>query len=137
MSDEEDKQKIREVIETWMRASKAGDLETVLSLMAEEVVFLRPGCEPMRGREGFAAASRGMAGKMKIEGSPVLQEEIQVAGDYAFAWNYLDIRVTPSGSDKPMHQAGHILTVYRREPDGKWRLWRDANMLTRVEEVRR
>ncbi|HEY2827299.1 MAG TPA: SgcJ/EcaC family oxidoreductase, partial [Pirellulales bacterium] len=63
MNDEEDKQRIREVIDNWLRASKDGDLETVLSLMAEDVVFLRPGCEPMRGREGFAAASRGMAGK--------------------------------------------------------------------------
>src|SRR5215467_12381939 len=101
-----------------MRASKDGDLGTVLSLMAEDVVFLRPGCEPMRGREGFAAASRGQAGKMKIEGEPKIQE-IVVNGDYAYCWNFLSLKITPTDGEA-VNRAGHILSVFRREPDGKW-----------------
>jgi uncharacterized protein (TIGR02246 family) len=46
MSDEDDKQKIREVISTWMRASANGDTERLLSLMAKDVVFLVPGRPP-------------------------------------------------------------------------------------------
>jgi uncharacterized protein (TIGR02246 family) len=129
MNDEEDKQRIREVIDNWLRASKDGDLETVLSLMAEDVVFLRPGCEPMRGREGFAAASRGMAGKMHIEGKAEIQE-IVINGNYAYCWNFLSMTITPTGGGEAMNHSGHILSVFRREPDGKWVLWRDANMLT-------
>jgi uncharacterized protein (TIGR02246 family) len=127
MSDEQDKQSIREVIETWILASKENDLETVLGLMTEDVVFLRPGCEPMRGREEYAAASRGMTGKMKIEGKPDIQE-IHVTGDYAYCWNFLSLAIT-TPDEKTVNRAGDILSVFRREPDGKWRLWRDANLL--------
>lgn len=56
MDEEKNKRIIREVIATWMRASADGDLERVLSLMAEDAVFLVPGQAPMRGREAFAAA---------------------------------------------------------------------------------
>jgi len=129
MSDDVEKQKIRDVIALWMKASAEGDQKTVLSLMAEDVVFLRPGCEPMRGRDGFAAASRGMEGKMRIEGTPEIQE-IQIAGDLAFCWNYLALTLTPLPNGAPMKRAGHILTVFRKEPDGRWVLYRDANLLT-------
>ena len=43
MNEEQEKQKIGEVVATWMRATAEGDLKRVLSLMAEEVVFLLPG----------------------------------------------------------------------------------------------
>ena len=131
MNEEQGKQKIREVIATWMQASAEGDLDRVLSLMAEDVVFLLPGQPPMRGRDAFAAASRSMAGKFRIEGKPEIQE-IQIAGDYAFCWNYLSLTVTPLPDGTPKKRAGNILSVFRREPDGRWVLYRDANMLTAV-----
>ncbi len=37
-----------------MEASKAGDLDTILSLMADDVIFMVPGREPF-GKEAFAA----------------------------------------------------------------------------------
>ena len=130
MNDEDDKQKIREVISTWMQASAEGDLETILSLMAEDVVFLLPGRPPMQGRAAFAAAS-GAQGKMKLEGKPEIQE-IHVAGDFAFCWSHLTLKMTPLPDGVPMSRAGHILSVLRREPDGRWVFFRDANMLTPV-----
>ena len=49
----EDKSAIRTVVDTWMSASKAGDLSTVLSLMADDVIFMVPGREPF-GKKKFA-----------------------------------------------------------------------------------
>lgn len=125
-----DEQKIRAVIDNWIEASLAEDLDRVLSLMAEDVVFLLPGQQPMRGREAFAAASRAGTGKFRLaEGRPEVQE-IHVLGDYAFCWNYLDIIVQPLPQGEPVRRAGHILSVFRKEADGRWVLFRDANMLT-------
>jgi len=83
----------------------------------------------MKGREGFAAASKAMTGKVKIEGKPDIQE-IHLAGDHAFIWNHLDITITPLPEGEAKHRAGHILSVFRKEPDGRWVIFRDANMLT-------
>src|SRR5262249_15791105 len=128
MSDENDKQKIREVISTWMRASADGDTEQVLSLMAEDVVFLVPGRPPMKGRSPFAAASSDIAGKVQFDGKSEIQE-IQIAGDFAYCWNHLTLSVTPLPSGTPSRRAGDILSIFRKEPDGRWVLFRDANML--------
>lgn len=127
MGDEQDKQKIRELINTWIEASRAGDVDKVLMLMAEDVVFLLPGQEPMRGRETFAARSRASAGKIKFEGRPDVQE-IQIFGNFAYCWNYLSVSITPEGGPTK-RLAGNILSIFRKKTDGQWELFRDANML--------
>src|SRR5215468_9344982 len=53
----DDEGAIRVLIETWMKASQAGDIDTVLDLMTEDVVFMVPGREPF-GKEAFANATR-------------------------------------------------------------------------------
>ena len=125
----EEENEIREVIATWMRATAAADLDRVLTLMAEDVVFLIAGQPPMRGREAFAAASRAAEGKFRFEGKPDIQE-IHVEGNYAYCWNHLSVTVTPLQGGSSSRREGHILSVFRKEPDGRWVLLRDANMLT-------
>lgn len=128
---ESDEQQIRELVATWLHATKAGDVDTVLSLMTEDVVFLRPGCSPMSKAE-FAKASRVPAGSTppEIEGaSDVL--ELEIAGHWAFMISRLSVCVTHPGNDLPMKRAGHTLTVFRKT-DGKWLLARDANLLAPV-----
>jgi len=94
VNEEQDQHAIREVIETWIRASADGDLDRILGLMAEDVVFLLPGQPPMRGRDAFASAFRLIIGKVRIESKPDIQE-IHIAGDYAFCWNQLSVTITP------------------------------------------
>ena len=49
-----DEQRIRELVATWMSATKQGDLATVLDLMTDDVVFLVVGkerCQPSDNSE--------------------------------------------------------------------------------------
>ena len=131
MTSDQDNEKIREVVTTWMRATAEGNLETVLCLIAEDAVFLLPDQPPMRGREAFAAAFRSALGQVRIEGKPNIQE-IQVAGDYAFCWNQLSVTLTPLQGGPAQRRAGSTLSVFRKEPGGRWILFRDANMLSAV-----
>jgi hypothetical protein len=39
----DDEGAIGQVVETWMSASKSGDLSTVLALMTDDVIFMVPG----------------------------------------------------------------------------------------------
>jgi uncharacterized protein (TIGR02246 family) len=124
MSDDE--RAIRDLIATWMSASQAGDTDTVLSLMTDDVVFMVPGREPF-GKEAFASASQDMQG-MRMVGTSEIRE-LQVIGDWAFLRGYLHIAVTtPAGNTN--RRAGYTLTILRKEADGRWRLARDANLLT-------
>ena len=120
----EDERAIRELVETWMSASKAGDVERVLSLMSEDVVFMVPGREPF-GKSEFAAASRGMSG-VKLEGNSEIVE-LKVLGEWAYLRNRITMTVTPPGGEA-VRRDGYTLTVLRKE-GGKWLLVRDANLV--------
>jgi uncharacterized protein (TIGR02246 family) len=123
-----DERAIRELIATWMRASMAGDVDTVLSLMADDVVFMVAGQEPF-GKEAFAAAANNMQG-MRLEGTSDIRE-LQVLGDWAFARTYLQVTMTPRGG-APARRHGYAMSIFRKGADGLWRLARDANLLTKV-----
>jgi uncharacterized protein (TIGR02246 family) len=125
-----DEQEIRQLVATWMAATKAGDVETVLSLMADDVVFLVPGQPPMIGKASFAAASRAQStrGAPQFDGKSEIQE-INVSGDWAFMWTRLTVVVTPAGGGASTTRAGHTLTVLGKEK-GRWVLARDANLLS-------
>ena len=120
----EDEQAIHQVVETWMTASRDGDVPKVLSLMTDDVVFLVPGREPF-GKEAFKAASESMKGA-KIDGRNDIQELV-ILGDWAYLRGHIEVTVTPT-SGVPMRRAGHTLTILRKI-DGRWLLARDANLV--------
>jgi uncharacterized protein (TIGR02246 family) len=124
-----DEQAIRSAVQAWMRASAAGDLQGVLELMDDDVVFLGPGRPPMRGTAVFAEASKAMEGKVSIEGASDIQE-VRVFGDWAYVWTQLTITMRPADGGAPTHRGGPGLSVWRKKPDGAWVIYRDANMAT-------
>ena len=126
-----DEQEIRHLVSTWMAASKAGDIETVLSLMADDAVFLLPG-QPVMRKTDFAVAARAQSGEgaPKFDGRSEIQE-IKILGDWAFMWSKLTVIVTPPGGVQPVTRAGHTLSILKKQ-NGKWMLARDANMLVPV-----
>ena len=129
-----DEQEIRQLVTTWMAATKAGDIKTVLSLMADDVVFLLPGRPPMIGKSAYASAAQTQSnqGPVQFDGTSEIQE-IKVLGEWAFMWTKLTVVVTPPGRAPTMTRAGHTLSILKKQ-NGKWVLARDANMLTVVPE---
>jgi len=125
----DDERAIRDLVATWMAASQAGDVATVLGLITDDVVFMVPGREPF-GKEAFAAASQSMKG-VRFEGSHDIRE-IEVVGDWAYLRNHLTVSITPPGGETMRH-AGYTLSILRKEPSGKWVLARDANLVMKVE----
>lgn len=120
-----DEAAISALINTWMQATSAGDIDTVLELMTEDVVFMVPGREPF-GKSVFANAARSMRGASFSGTSEIM--ELVVLGDWAFARNRLEVTATPLGAPSVTRQ-GYTLTLFQKGADGKWRLARDANLL--------
>jgi uncharacterized protein (TIGR02246 family) len=124
----EDERAIRELVATWMSAGKAGDTATVLSLIADDAVFMVAGQEPF-GKDAFRAAAQGQK-DLRVEGTSDIRE-IQVLGDWAWLRNYVTVTMTPPGG-ATIRRAGWTLTILRRV-GGKWLLARDANLMTKTE----
>jgi uncharacterized protein (TIGR02246 family) len=124
-----DEQAIRELVATWLSASKAGDTEKVLSLMAEDVVFLVPGQPPMRGKAAFAAGQSALQ-QFEIEATSEIQE-VNVVGEWAYLWTKLTVVVTPKKGGAPVKRMGNTLSILQKQA-GAWVIVRDANMLAVV-----
>jgi uncharacterized protein (TIGR02246 family) len=129
MSDDE--KEIRDLVTTWMKASQAGDVQKVLSLMTDDAVFLVPGQPPMmKSAFAAAAAAQSKQDSAKFEGTSEIQE-ITVSGNWAFLWTKLRVVVTPPNGAPSITRAGHTLSILKKQ-SGKWLLARDANLLATV-----
>jgi uncharacterized protein (TIGR02246 family) len=124
MSDDE--QAIRALIASWIRAAEAGDDQGVLSLVADDVVFLTPGTPPMRKPE-FAAA-QGALREVRLRITSEIQE-IRIFGEWAYCWNRLTVGITPRSGGSTVTRAGDSLSILQRK-SGSWLLVRDANLVT-------
>ncbi len=122
MSDDE--RAIRNAIQEWMDASKAGDTTSVLRLMADDVLFMVPGREPF-GKEAFATTSQGLK-DMLMEGRADIRE-VTVLGDWAWTRVHLALTIT-SPNGKPMQRRGYTMSIWRKQSSG-WVIYRDANLL--------
>lgn len=121
-----DEAAIRAVVDRWLEATRAGDLEAVLDLMTDDVVFLVPDA-PAFGKAEFADAM-AVDGGVEVDASSAI-EEVQVLGEWAFIVNHLEVRTTPP-EGATVRRSGNTLTLLRRGDDGRWRVARDANLVT-------
>lgn len=123
-----DESAIRALIEQWHDATAEGDVDAVLGLMSEDVEFLVPGREPMRGRDAFEAGLRGLLENHRVHSRGDVQE-IEISGDLAYAVNLLTVRVRAVDTGQENVRSGYALSVFRKQPNGAWLLIRDANLL--------
>jgi uncharacterized protein (TIGR02246 family) len=116
----------------WIDAVNAGGLDRLLALMTDDVVFLNPGRSAF-GRDGFSANFSAAHEQVRIRCISEL-EEVVVVGEVAYTLSRDSLSVTPRAGGEAMQLAGHRITVYRKQPDGRWLLARDAHTLSPVEK---
>ena len=131
MTSDQDNEKIREVVTTWMRATAGGRPGNGFKSHSGGRGFPFTGSTADARTRNFCGRPRSALGQVRIEGKPDIQE-IHVAGDYAFCWNQLSLTATPLQGGPAQRRAGPTLSVFRKERDGRWILFRDANMLKTV-----
>ena len=129
-----DERAIREVHSAWIGAVNAGDLAGLLRLMADDAVFLNPGQGPV-GRDGFRPGFSAAHQRARIHCTSEL-EDVAVVGEVAYTRSRDSLSVTPRAGGEATRLAGHRLTVYRKQPDGRWLLARDAHTLSPVAKLR-
>ena len=129
-----DERAIRALHSTWIDAVNAGDLVRLLSSMANDVMFLGPGETPS-GRDEFSPRFSAAHEQARINCTSDLQDVVAL-GEVAYTLSRDSLSVTPRAGGEAMQLAGHRITVYRKQPDGRWLLARDAHTLSPVAKLR-
>ena len=123
-----DEDRIIELLRIWREATANGNVSALLPLVAEDVVFLSAGQPPIRGREAFAAHIGAALSHVRLEPTGDLKE-LGIAGDFAYCWSDVSLQVMPREPGPEWRMIGPDLTILRREPDGRWMIFRAASML--------
>jgi uncharacterized protein (TIGR02246 family) len=124
-----DEQSIRRHMALWQSANAAGDVDPVLGLMADDIVFLVPGQPPMKGRSSFERGLRALLTQHRIESTGEVQE-VEVSGNLAYCWINLNVRIVhfQAATQRSAREAHYPFLVNRQMAPGSWRM--DANLLS-------
>lgn len=120
--------KIEELHQTDMKASKAGDLDTLLGLWTEDGVMIRPGGEPVIGKKAIIRAMENYKEQLKnltITQYMINFKEVKIIGDHAYEWGeFYHKYFTKDNPGKALEQKGRLMRILRRLPDGQWKVAR-------------
>jgi ketosteroid isomerase-like protein len=111
--------------EHYVRVINSNNTDSLGSILTDDVVFLPANAKPIVGKAAVLAWVDAYYKAFRTKWDKPVQEFV-VAGDYAFErYNYTSTD-TPVGGGTPVVDTGWGLVIYHRDPDGAWRVARDA-----------
>jgi ketosteroid isomerase-like protein len=102
-----------------------GDTERYVTFLADDAVLMPPNAPPVVGKEAIRSWNAAMSKEMKIEAYTSSDDEVVLAGDWAFRRATVDWTIRSTASGQPIRDAGKYIIVYARQPDGSWKVARD------------
>jgi uncharacterized protein (TIGR02246 family) len=128
-----DVDRIEELHQTDMQASKTGDFATLRSLMSDDAAVMPPGGRLIRGREALDRSFAAMHGAQSH--ADVLEyrfdwQEVRVLGEYAFEWGYIHGKERDTKTGDVRIERYHVMRILERQADGSWKvhrtIWNEA-----------
>jgi uncharacterized protein (TIGR02246 family) len=111
-------------------AMNSRDAAALAACYADDAVMMDPDQAAVEGKPAIQAAYEARGKEMPKDTVTALQGinplETQVAGDWAYQRGNYTVTITPK-SGKPMEMSYKYLTVYKRQPDGSWKMYRDIS----------
>lgn len=111
--------------DAYVKAINSNDLETIMGMLTEDVVFLAAHEKPYVGKSAVRPWVKGYLDAFKTQWEKTNLEFV-VAGEWAFERYSYKSTDTPRAGGAAIEDTGWGLVIYRREGDGKWRVARDA-----------
>lgn len=124
---DEARQAMQDADRRFSRASEARDLEGFTQLVAADAVFLSQTGPPALGRAGVR---KRWGGFFEPAGPTLTWEPVEAVASERGDLGYTRGRYLLKGRDgegKPMAETGEYLSIWRKDPDGAWRVVIDSS----------
>jgi uncharacterized protein (TIGR02246 family) len=120
-----DVQAVRELEREAREAAEAKDLDRYVSFYADDAVLFWPGAPMVRGRAGIREFMQAYLSMPTFSLSfETAEVHVSRAGDLAYSYGTNRVSlVGPNGEH--VKDRGKYLTIYRKQPDGTWKVVAD------------
>jgi len=112
-----------------LAAIAAKDMAATTALYADDAVMAIPFEAPARGKDAITASYdefyKDPAGKFEAT-----QESAVVSGDMGYTQGSYTVSYTDSETNKAESGQGYYVVVYRKQPDGSWKIVQDISTPT-------
>ena len=102
-----------------------GDLNGWIALWTDDGIQMPPGEPVVVGKERLRARNGAALDRFKFDMS-IANEELRVAGDWAYVRGSYKATLTPKQGGEPVLIDGKYLSIVAKQPDGSWKFHRDA-----------
>ena len=122
---EQDLAAITEFNRRYLKAINDEDITTLSSLTDDGHIMITPGRAPIIGKAANDAANARVFKQFDID-ETWTPEETFVSGDLAYQRGTYTVAATPKAGGNTTRTSGHFLRIYRRQPNGEWRMTHDT-----------
>lgn len=119
-----DRTKIETVLFTYEKALNASDAETIMTLYADDGVFMPQHSAPNVGKEAVRAVYDGVFQAIELDIEFTVDEVLQVAPGWAFARTRSEGFVTVNATGDKGPEANQELFILQKQDDGEWKIAR-------------
>ena len=106
-------------------AALKGDTAALAGFYADDAIFMGSNMPASRGHAAIAKGFAGMMSAMKLTAFKLQTQDLIVTGEYAIETGTYDITSQAPKATKPMHDVGKYLVVWKKQPDGTYKIIRD------------
>ena len=108
----------------YLGSINAGDIKTLSSLTDDDHIIFIPNRVPIVGKAANDAANGSAFERFQFDESWTPEETV-IDGDLAYQRGTFTTSSVPKAGGEKRVVGGAFLRIYRRQPDGQWRMTRD------------
>ncbi len=116
------KDPIFDLHQSFIKASREGDIQTLVLLGSDDIVCMSPNDTTLYGKDEWKAWWEEYFQFFRISALTESDRDVVIAGDYATEiWGYMIAIVPESGTR--FRDDGRFLTIWKRQADDSWKIW--------------
>ena len=120
------RQTIARINREFPELARGRNADSAATWFAPDAVVYVNGVPPVRGRDAIRVFYDQFFQAMPIRDMAFVTEEITVRGDLAVETGENSLTLAGPSQATPATVAGKYLAVWKRQPDGRWLLWRHS-----------
>ena len=117
---------VEESFSTYSAMNMKKDVDGWIALWDEEGIKMSPNIHSIYGKSAIREFKHKKSQSPDEMEMTIKLEDTQLAGDFGFAHGTYFVSVTPHGGGAVKSREGKYLTIFKKQSDGSWKIYRDS-----------